>query len=73
MLPPELLEPGQGLEQPHHPVRMQMQGLQLGPAEATAQIQEPVEIGSSPPGAGQELPAPGQQIGGRQRRAVPAR
>ena len=53
--------------------RLQVQGLQLGPTDATTQIQEPVEVGSGPPRAGQERPAPAKKGGGRQRRAIPCR
>jgi hypothetical protein len=62
--PPEVRELAQGLGQSHPPVRMEMQGLQLGPTEAAAEIQKPVEIGAAAPRVGQERSAPGQQIGG---------
>ena len=62
MPPPELLELRQGLGQPHHPCRMEMQGLELGPAETAAQIQQPIEIMTGPSSTGQEPTAPGQEV-----------
>ena len=62
MPPPELLELRQGLGQPHHPCRMEMQGLELGPAETAAQIKQPIEIIAGPSSTGQKPTAPSQDV-----------